>query len=41
MKGTQVATVTTAIPLTADLKTKVLAKVKELTGKEAEVRKYY
>ncbi|MDH7913678.1 ATP synthase F1 subunit delta [Winogradskyella sp. SYSU M77433] len=37
MKGTQVATVTTAIPLTADLKTKVLAKVKELTGKEAEV----
>jgi len=37
MRGTQVATVTTAIPLTADLKTKVLAKVKELTGKEAEV----
>ncbi len=36
-RGTQVATVTTAIPLTDDLKTKVLAKVKELTGKEAEV----
>jgi len=38
MRGTQVATVTTAIPLTSDLKTKVLAKVKELTGKEAEVK---
>jgi len=37
MRGTQVASVTTAIPLTEDLKTKVLAKVKELTGKEAEV----
>ena len=37
MRGTQVATVTTAIPLTEDLKTKVLAKVKELTGKDAEV----
>ncbi|BAO75609.1 ATP synthase F1 subunit delta [Winogradskyella sp. PG-2] len=37
MRGTQVATVTTAVPITADLKTKVLAKVKELTGKEAEV----
>ena len=37
MRGTQVASVTTAIPLTADLKTKVLAKVKELTGKDAEV----
>jgi F-type H+-transporting ATPase subunit delta len=37
MRGTQVANVTTAIPLTADLKTKVLAKVKELTGKDAEV----
>ena len=37
MRGTQVATVTTAIPLTSDLKTKVLAKVKELTDKEAEV----
>ena len=38
MRGTQVATVTTALPLTDDLKTKVLAKVKELTGKEAEVK---
>ena len=37
MRGTQVATVTTAVPLTSDLKTKVLAKVKELTDKEAEV----
>ncbi len=37
MRGTQVATVTTAVPLTADLKTKVLAKVKALTGKDAEV----
>ena len=37
MRGTQVATVTTAVPLTKDLKAKVLAKVKELTGKEAEV----
>ena len=37
MRGTQVASVTTAVPITADLKTKVLAKVKELTGKEAEV----
>ena len=37
MRGTQVATVTTAVPLSDDLKTKVLAKVKELTGKDAEV----
>ncbi|WP_296382420.1 ATP synthase F1 subunit delta [Winogradskyella sp.] len=37
MRGSQVATVTTAVPLSDDLKTKVLAKVKELTGKEAEV----
>ncbi|MCF6279491.1 MAG: ATP synthase F1 subunit delta [Flavobacteriaceae bacterium] len=34
-KGKQTATVTTAIPLTDALKTQVLAKVKELTGKEA------
>jgi len=34
-KGKQVAKVTTAIPLTDALKTQVLAKVKELTGKEA------
>lgn len=31
------AVVTTAVPLTADLKTKVLSKVKELTGKEATI----
>jgi F-type H+-transporting ATPase subunit delta len=37
LKGTQIAKVTTAVPLTDDLKTKVLAKVKELTGKEVEV----
>ncbi|MFT5243800.1 MAG: F-type H+-transporting ATPase subunit delta [Psychroserpens sp.] len=37
LKGTQVAKVTTAIPLSDDLKIKVLAKVKELTGKDAEV----
>ena len=34
-KGKQIAKVTTAIPLTDALKTQVLAKVKELTGKEA------
>jgi F-type H+-transporting ATPase subunit delta len=34
-KGKQVAKVTTAIPLTDSLKTAVLSKVKELTGKEA------
>ena len=38
LRGSQVATVTTAVPLTDDLRTKVLAKVKELTGKEAEVK---
>ncbi|MEN8884920.1 MAG: ATP synthase F1 subunit delta [Winogradskyella sp.] len=38
MRGTQVATVTTAVALTDDLKAKVLAKVKELTGKDAEVK---
>ncbi|WP_179318748.1 ATP synthase F1 subunit delta [Winogradskyella helgolandensis] len=37
-RGSQVATVTTAIPLTDELKTKVLAKVKELTGKDAELK---
>lgn len=37
LKGTQVATVTTAVAITGDLKTKVLAKIKELTGKDAEV----
>lgn len=35
LTGKQKAVVITAIPLTADLKTQVLAKVKELTGKEA------
>lgn len=34
LKGKEVAVVTSAVPLTDDLKTKVLAKVKELIGKE-------
>ncbi len=34
-KGSQVAKVTTAVPLDANLEALVLAKVKELTGKEA------
>lgn len=38
LQGTQVAKVTTAVPLTDDLKVKVLAKVKELTGKQVEVK---
>ncbi len=38
LNGIQVAEVTTAVPLTDDLKTKVLAKVKELTGKEASIK---
>jgi len=37
LKGTQIAKVTTAVPLTEALKTKVLAKVKELTKKDVEV----
>jgi len=37
LNGIQIAKVTTAVPLTDDLKSKVLAKVKELTGKEVEV----
>jgi len=37
LRGSQIAKVTTAIALTPELKTKVLAKVKELTGKEAEL----
>lgn len=37
-KGIELATVTTAIPLTADLEKKVLAKAKELTGKKVEVK---
>ncbi|MBU3820685.1 ATP synthase F1 subunit delta [Flavobacteriaceae bacterium XHP0103] len=36
-KGVELATVTTAVALTADLKKKVLAKAKELTGKDIEV----
>lgn len=36
-QGTQKATVTSAVPLTEELKKMVLAKVKELTGKEAEI----
>jgi len=34
LKGKEIAVVTSAVPLTDDLKTKVLAKVKELIGKE-------
>lgn len=37
-QGTQIAKVTTAIPLTDELEAKVLAKVKELTGNDAEVQ---
>ena len=36
-KGIELATVTTAIPLTDALKQQVLAKAKELTGKDIEV----
>ncbi|WP_298550580.1 ATP synthase F1 subunit delta [uncultured Algibacter sp.] len=36
-KGIEVATVTTAVELSAGLKKKVLAKAKELTGKDVEV----
>ncbi len=36
-QGTQIAKVTTAIPLTDELKSKILAKVKELTGNDAEI----
>ena len=36
-KSALLAKVTTAVALTDDLKTKVLAKVKELTGKDAEI----
>ncbi len=38
LTGTQTAQVTTAVPLTDDLRTKVLAKVKELTGKDVEIK---
>lgn len=37
LKGIQVATVTTAIPMDRALELKVSAKVKELTGKDAEI----
>lgn len=37
-KGREIATVITAIPLTNDLKAKVLEKAKELTGKEVELK---
>lgn len=33
-EGVKVATVTTAVPLSAELETKIMAKVKELTGSE-------
>lgn len=36
-QGKQVAKVTSAVPLSDDLKAKVLIKVKELTGKEADI----
>ncbi len=36
-QGTQVAKVTTAVPLTEELKKMVLVKVKELTRKDAEI----
>ena len=38
LKGKEIAQVTTAVPLTDNLKVKVLAKVKELTGKDVEVK---
>ena len=37
-RGSEVAIVTTAIPLTDDLKSKVLAKAKELTGNDVVVK---
>jgi len=37
-QGTQIAKVTTAVPLTKELEAKVLTKVKELTGNDAEVQ---
>ncbi|MCB0387325.1 MAG: ATP synthase F1 subunit delta [Winogradskyella sp.] len=38
LTGTQTAQVTTAVPLTDALRAKVLAKVKELTGKDVEIK---
>lgn len=40
LKGIQVADVTTAVPLTDELKNKVLVKIKELTGKEATIKSH-
>jgi len=37
-RGSEEATVTTAVPLTDDLKSKVLAKAKELTGKDIAIK---
>jgi F-type H+-transporting ATPase subunit delta len=37
LRGREVATVTTAIPMTSDLEAKVLSKVKELTSKAVEL----
>ena len=37
LKGKEVATVITAVPMTSDLEIKVLAKVKELTSKAVEL----
>ena len=37
MKGEEVAVVTTAVPLTAALEKKILAKVKELTGSKVSL----
>ncbi len=37
LKGIEVAKVTTAVPLTEALNTQVLAKIKEVTGKEASI----
>jgi len=38
LKGTEVAQVTTAVPLTKELEKKVQVKIKELIGKEAEIK---
>ena len=38
LKGSEIATVTTAIEITDELKATVLAKVKELTGKNVELK---
>ncbi|GAA0872791.1 ATP synthase F1 subunit delta [Gangjinia marincola] len=38
LNNSQVATVTTAVPLTKDMEKKIVAKVKELTGHEASIK---